>query len=210
MGALDGMGFAPKPNGAGVCKADRMPSVCVYFQVHQPYRLRRYSIFDANEHYFDGERNRHILKRVAEKCYLPATRLILELIRRHDVPAGVCGHHLATPKGCVDQAIIPDFWMQTLHHSDYWSATPTRERSNIWCEQPDETIAFMLQRREPWIAFKVLAAGAIHPRDGFRYAFENGADFICVGMFDFQVVDDVNIALGVLNAKLDRQREWFA
>ena len=134
----------------------------------------------------------------------------LEWVRRHDVPAGVCGHHLATPKGCVEHGIIPDFWIQTLHHSDYWSATPTRERSNIWCEQPDETIAFMLQRREPWIAFKVLAAGAIHPRDGFRYAFENGADFICVGMFDFQVVDDVNIALEVLGAKLDRKREWFA
>ena len=170
------------------------------------------------------EKVKHSIDNGACACYMHggmADRLVaagdfepiaetLELIRRNGQPAGICGHHLATPKGCVEQGIIPDFWMQTLHHSNYWSATPTRERSNIWCEQPEETIAFMQQRREPWIAFKVLAAGAIHPRDGFRYAFENGADFICVGMFDFQVVDDVNIALDVLNAELDRKREWSA
>ena len=69
---------------------------------------------------------------------------------------------------------------------------------------------------QPWIAYKVLAAGAIHPKDGFRYAFENGADFICVGMYDFQIVDDVNIALTVLgdaqaDPALDRvaaSRSW--
>jgi len=42
---------------------------------------------------------------------------------------------------------------------------------------------------EPWIAFKALAAGAIPPQDGFKFAFENDADFICVGMFDFQIVE---------------------
>ena len=40
------------------------------------------------------------------------------------------------------------------------------------------------------------------PEDGFRYAFENGADFICVGMFDFQVVDDVNLVIDILNSDL--------
>jgi len=53
--------------------------------------------------------------------------------------------------------------------------------------------------KKPWIAFKVLAAGAFLPKDGFRFAFENGADFICVGMFDFQVVEDVNVASEVLS-----------
>jgi hypothetical protein len=43
---------------------------------------------------------------------------------------------------------------------------------------------------KPWIAYKVMAAGAIHPREGFKYAYENGADFICAGMFDFQVRED--------------------
>jgi hypothetical protein len=56
---------------------------------------------------------------------------------------------------------------------------------------------------------KVLAAGAIEPKDGFEWAFENGADFICVGMFDFQIVKDVNICLDILNGQPVRQREWY-
>ena len=53
-----------------------------------------------------------------------------------------------------------------------------------------ETIDFMKTVTKPWIAFKVLAAGAIMPQQGFTYAFKNGADFIAVGMLDFQVRGD--------------------
>ncbi|MEM6394666.1 MAG: glycoside hydrolase family 57 protein, partial [Planctomycetota bacterium] len=58
-------------------------AVCFYFQVHQPLRLRRYSVFDASADYFDHAANTQILRKVANKCYLPATRLLLELIQRH-------------------------------------------------------------------------------------------------------------------------------
>jgi hypothetical protein len=51
-----------------------------------------------------------------------------------------------------------------------------------------------------------LAAGAIKPKDGFRYAFENGADLFCVGMYDFQMVANVNTALDVLQSNLQRAR----
>ena len=47
---------------------------------------------------------------------------------------------------------------------------------------------------------ELLAAGAIEPEVGFRYAFENGADFICVGMYDFQIVDDINIVNKILKS----------
>ena len=61
-----------------------MVSVCFYFQVHQPHRLRRYSVFDIghHSHYFDEEKNRQIMDKVAGKCYIPTNNTILELINR--------------------------------------------------------------------------------------------------------------------------------
>jgi alpha-amylase len=61
-----------------------MVSICFYFQVHQPFRLRHYSVFDIgkNQHYFDDEKNLAICKKVAQKCYLPTNKLILSLIQR--------------------------------------------------------------------------------------------------------------------------------
>ncbi len=61
-----------------------MPSICFYFQVHQPYRLKPYTFFDigSNHYYFDDEKNRDVLNKVADKCYLPANRLMLELIEK--------------------------------------------------------------------------------------------------------------------------------
>ncbi len=57
-----------------------MASVCFYFQVHQPWRLRRYSVFDTDPFYFDDEANREILLKVANKCYRPATQMILDMV----------------------------------------------------------------------------------------------------------------------------------
>ena len=61
-----------------------MASVVFYFQVHQPFRLRRYSIFESDKNYFDQWRNEQICRKVAAKCYLPANQLLLELVRRHN------------------------------------------------------------------------------------------------------------------------------
>lgn len=61
-----------------------MASVCFYFQVHQPFRLRRYSVFDSVPAYFDDVQNAQILRKVADRCYLPANRCIAELIKRHE------------------------------------------------------------------------------------------------------------------------------
>ncbi len=62
-----------------------MRTICLYFQVHQPFRLRRYRFFDiGNEHYYyDDYTNESMLRKVAEKCYIPANRILLDLLKKH-------------------------------------------------------------------------------------------------------------------------------
>lgn len=66
----------------------------------------------------------------------------------------------------------------------------------------------MNQVRKPWIAFKVLGAGRANPQDGFLHAFQKGGDFICVGMFDWQIRDDVAMVRDLLTTRFERERPW--
>ncbi|PIN86830.1 alpha-amylase [Candidatus Woesearchaeota archaeon CG10_big_fil_rev_8_21_14_0_10_44_13] len=62
-----------------------MVSICFYFQVHQPFRLRKYSVFDIgkNHSYFDNKKNIEVMLKIGRKCYLPMNRLLLEQINRY-------------------------------------------------------------------------------------------------------------------------------
>lgn len=135
---------------------------------------------------------------------------IWELMKANGLPLGIGAHKIQTIKGVVELGLQHDFWMKTLHHHDYWSAKHPTWHDNIYCYDPEETISFMEGLEKPWIAFKTMAAGAISPEVAFPYCFNNGADFVCAGMYDFQIIDDVNIALGALENVTGRKRPWRA
>lgn len=151
---------------------------------------------------------------------------MMDRIRSQGYTAGMGAHTIDSFILCEENGIIPDYYMKTMHHDNYWSAHPRENRvafevdgklhddhnmfhDNCFCPFPDRTVDFVNRTKVPVVGFKVLAAGAIKPEDGFNWAFENGADFICVGMFDFQVVSDVNVCIDVLENLKNRQRQWY-
>lgn len=166
-------------------------------------------------------------KVVYEKNY-DYLRNPIEFIRSQGLIAGTAGHAIQVPMACIENGIEVDFFMKTFHNDQYWSAQPFENRSefmhdlnyssldrdqfhdNLWCASASEVTTFFKASKTPWIAYKVLAAGAIEPDEGFKYAFEHGADFICVGMFDFQVIPNANLVYNILNTDLNRERQWFA
>jgi hypothetical protein len=152
---------------------------------------------------------------------------MVDAIKAQGVPAGVGGHSLGVVKACEAAKLNVDFYVKTLHIDRYWSATPKERRKeydwlamhsddhdanndSMWCNNPEETVAFMEKVAKPWIAFKVMAAGAILPRVAFSHAFRSGADFVLAGMFDFQVETDVKLAIESLRKAANRKRPWRA
>lgn len=134
----------------------------------------------------------------------------IELIRRNKLPAGIGAHKIAVPVTLTKRGIDVDFWMKTFNEKKYWSAGPTPQLDSVFEDSPKKTRDFMRTNRKPWIAHKVLGAGAIRPAEGFEYAFAHGADFLCVGMFDFQVDEDARIVRETLAGQFVRQRAWCA
>ncbi|MBO7680983.1 MAG: twin-arginine translocation signal domain-containing protein [Thermoguttaceae bacterium] len=132
-----------------------------------------------------------------------------KLVRDAGLPAGLGAHRIETIRALADRGLIPDFWMKTFHPVNYWSARHPEEHDNIYCRKPKETAEFFADRPEPWIAFKTLAAGAVAPQEGFRFAMEGGADFICVGMYDFQIFKDANIFTDIMNGGINRKRRML-
>ncbi len=143
----------------------------------------------------------------------------INYVKKHKVPAGVACHSIEVPIAVESAGIDVDFYMKTLHSTNYWSKRQQGQDKqvidnyavdNYWDMDPEQTIEFMSEVKKPWIAYKVLAAGAINPWDGFKFTFENGADFACVGMFDWQVAEDVKIGADIVKKYEKRNRPWYA
>lgn len=140
----------------------------------------------------------------------------VEVAKDQGVPSGVGAHDLRVIEACEKNGIPADFYIKTFHHHNYPSGPkpeeikgPYAENPGYWCSDPNAVIEVMKEVKKPWIAFKIMAAGAIPPKDAFRYAFANGADHILAGMFDFEIEEDVQILQATL-ADLKRTRPWMS
>ncbi|MBM3888397.1 MAG: hypothetical protein FJ388_04650 [Verrucomicrobia bacterium] len=141
----------------------------------------------------------------------------VDIVKAHSIMCGVGAHDLRAIQECEKLKVAADFYIKTLHHHNYPSGPkpeqitkPHSEHPGYWCSQPKETIEFMQTVEKPWIAFKVMAAGAIPPANAFRYAIEGGADFMLAGMFDFEIAEDVRIFNQLMASKPKRNRAWRA
>lgn len=144
----------------------------------------------------------------------------IEFIKGQKRIAGVAAHDLRVIVECEKAKLDVDFYQKTLHTHDYFTAQrsddtgPVGAHDNSWCKDPQAVIDFMANVKKPWIAFKILAAGAIPTRSGFPHAFNSGADFILVGMFDWQVEDDAKLARRAFAAangpNCKRTRPWYS
>jgi hypothetical protein len=142
----------------------------------------------------------------------------VDFVKSQGLPGGIGAHKLEVIVESEKNGYGADFYVKTLHHTRYWSARRPDQNGdvvdnvsdNYFDLEPEKTIAFMQGVGKPWVAFKVLAAGAIDPRSGFTYALRGGADFICVGMFDYQVADNVALVTEILPKVQRRKRAWAA
>ena len=139
----------------------------------------------------------------------------VEIMKGTGLPAGVGAHALQTVVESEKVNAGAEFYLKTLHHHNYKTgprpgeaADDFKEFPGYWCGKPEETVEFMQSVRKPWIAFKVMAAGAIPPKDAFRYSFQNGADFVLAGMFDFEIAEDAGIVKDILGSQPKRARPW--
>lgn len=138
----------------------------------------------------------------------------VDIAKQNGVPSGVGAHDLRVIQLCEEKNVKADFYIKTLHHHRYPTGpqpkelgNPTAEIPGYWCVNPQEVVDFMQKVEKPWIAFKVMAAGAIPPANAFTYAFDSGADHVLAGMFDFEIAEDATIVREVLG-KVNRKRPW--
>ena len=123
---------------------------------------------------------------------------VVSFMKQNGLVAGIGSHAMEIPILSEEQKFAPDFYFKTHNSVGYNS------------QDPRDVAALMKTIHKPWIAFKVLGAGRLQPKDGFDLAFKNGADFVNVGMYDFQVEENVALVRQVVQRHEQRDRQWIA
>jgi len=182
----------------------------------------------ATTMYTQGGYTEHALK-TGDPKKIEIIGKAIQYIQEQGYLAGIGGHDTNVIKIADENGFEPDYYFKSFHHDKYWSAQPREMRKhwavdstqytdhdkfhdNIFDLFPEETQRIMAGKKKPWIAYKTLAAGAIAPESAFEFCFKGGADFLAVGMFDFQVIEDVIVARKVLGSDevKNRARPWCA
>ena len=137
----------------------------------------------------------------------------VDAMRKTGLPIGIAAHTARVVVECEAAKLDVDFYQKTFHTRNYPTAQKPDDNAdfgnfdNAWCSNAQEVAEIMKTVEKPWIAFKVMAAGAIRPKQAFQHSFDNGADFVLAGMFDFQIAEDAHLARESL-AKAQRSRPW--
>ncbi len=172
-----------------------MASVCFYFQVHQPYRLRHYTIFDNGPDYFDETKNAQVCRKVAQKCYLPANRLLLELIKAHEgrfkVSFSITGVVLEQFKAYAPEVLATfqelaatgcvEFLAETYYHSLSFLHSPGEFAAQV---QAHKELIYELFGQKPRVfrntelIYSNAVAETIERTGGFKAILAEGADHI--------------------------------
>lgn len=123
---------------------------------------------------------------------------VVSFIKQNGLVAGIGSHSMEVPIVAEQQKIDADFYFKTFNSAGYES------------QDTRDVAALMKTIRKPWIAFKVLGAGRVQPNEGFDLAFKSGADFINVGMYEFQVAQNVGLVREAVLRHDKRERMWAA
>jgi hypothetical protein len=122
---------------------------------------------------------------------------VVSFIKQNGLLAGIGSHSMETPILAEQQKIDADFYFKTFNSVGYES------------QETRDVAALMKTIRKPWIAFKVLGAGRVQPNEGLDLAFKSGADFVNVGMYDFQVGQNVEFVHDAALTHKIRDRQWM-